>query len=59
VVKGVQRADGSRVWLSVSTTRVDLPAPHRRLRRGGSFVDVTARSRRATRWSRASTASAT
>ena len=27
VVKGVQRPDGSRVWLSISTTRVELPAP--------------------------------
>jgi hypothetical protein len=41
VVKGVMRPDGTRVWLSVSTTLVDLPLPYGH---GvvGSFVDVTA-----------------
>src|SRR5688572_17471454 len=28
VVKGVMRPDGTRVWLSVSTTLVDLPPPY-------------------------------
>jgi len=41
VIKGVVRPDGSRVWISINTTLVDLPAPY-----GGhgvvtSFVDVT------------------
>ena len=41
VVKGVQRPDGGRVWLSISTTRVELPAPHGGLGVVASFVDVT------------------
>ena len=41
VIKGVQRPDGSRVWISISTTRVDLPAPHAGLGVVASFVDVT------------------
>jgi diguanylate cyclase (GGDEF)-like protein/PAS domain S-box-containing protein len=41
VVKGVMRPDGRRVWLSVSTTRVDLPAPWSGHGVVGSFVDVT------------------
>ena len=41
VVKGLQRPDGSRVWLSISTTRVELPAPHRGHGVVASFVDVT------------------
>jgi diguanylate cyclase (GGDEF)-like protein/PAS domain S-box-containing protein len=42
VVKGVMRPDGTRVWLSVSTTLVDLPAPYGGQGVVGSFVDVTA-----------------
>ncbi|HEY6966159.1 MAG TPA: EAL domain-containing protein [Burkholderiales bacterium] len=42
VVKGVLRPDGRRVWISVSTTPVDLPAPYRGRGVVGSFVDVTA-----------------
>lgn len=41
VIKGVQRSDGSRVWLSISTTRVALPAPHLGHGVVASFVDVT------------------
>jgi diguanylate cyclase (GGDEF)-like protein/PAS domain S-box-containing protein len=41
VVKGVRRPDGGRVWLSVSTTRVELPAPHGGFGVVASFVDVT------------------
>jgi diguanylate cyclase (GGDEF)-like protein/PAS domain S-box-containing protein len=41
VVKGVRRPDGSRVWLSVSTTRVELPAPYSGQGVVASFVDVT------------------
>ena len=41
VIKGVQRADGSRVWLSISTTRVDLPAPNAGHGVVASFVDMT------------------
>ncbi|MEO8142995.1 MAG: EAL domain-containing protein [Betaproteobacteria bacterium] len=42
VVKGVRRPDGSRAWLSISTTRVELPAPHPGYGVVASFVDVTA-----------------
>ena len=42
IVKGVQRPDGGRVWLSISTTRVELPAPHLGHGVVASFVDVTA-----------------
>jgi diguanylate cyclase (GGDEF)-like protein/PAS domain S-box-containing protein len=42
VVKGVMRPDGKRVWLSVSTTLVDLPQPYGGHGVVGSFVDVTA-----------------
>jgi diguanylate cyclase (GGDEF)-like protein/PAS domain S-box-containing protein len=42
VVKGVLRPDGSRVWISVSTVRVDLPSPHGGHGVVASFVDVTA-----------------
>jgi diguanylate cyclase (GGDEF)-like protein/PAS domain S-box-containing protein len=42
VVKGVLRPDGTRVWISVSTTLVDLPAPHGGHGVVASFVDVTA-----------------
>ena len=42
VVKGVLRPDGRRVWISVSTTPVDLPAPYGGRGVVGSFVDVTA-----------------
>jgi diguanylate cyclase (GGDEF)-like protein/PAS domain S-box-containing protein len=42
VVKGVLRGDGRRVWISVSTTAVDLPAPYGGRGVVGSFVDVTA-----------------
>jgi diguanylate cyclase (GGDEF)-like protein/PAS domain S-box-containing protein len=41
VVKGVLRGDGQRVWISVSTTPVDLPAPYGGRGVVGSFVDVT------------------
>jgi len=41
VVKGVLRPDGRRVWISVSTTPVDLPAPYGGRGVVGSFVDVT------------------
>ena len=41
VVKGVLRPDGGRVWISVSTTRVELPAPYGGFGVVGSFVDVT------------------
>ncbi len=41
VVKGVQRPDGSRIWLSISTTPVDLPAPHAGHGVVASFVDVS------------------
>ena len=41
VLKGVQRPDGSRVWLSISTTLVDLPAPHGGHGVVSSFIDVT------------------
>ncbi len=41
VVKGVRRPDGGRVWISVSTTRVDLPAPYTGHGVVASFVDVT------------------
>ena len=40
-VKGVQRPDGSRVWLSISTTRVELPPPQAGLGVVASFVDVS------------------
>jgi diguanylate cyclase (GGDEF)-like protein/PAS domain S-box-containing protein len=40
-VKELQRPDGSRVWLSISTTRVELPAPHSGQGVLASFVDVT------------------
>jgi diguanylate cyclase (GGDEF)-like protein/PAS domain S-box-containing protein len=42
VVKGVLRPDGSRVWISVSTSLVELPAPYEGRGVVGSFVDVTA-----------------
>jgi diguanylate cyclase (GGDEF)-like protein/PAS domain S-box-containing protein len=42
VVKGVLRPDGSRVWISVSTTLVDLPQAYGGRGVVGSFVDVTA-----------------
>ncbi|MFY9314743.1 MAG: EAL domain-containing protein [Burkholderiales bacterium] len=42
VVKGVMRPDGRRVWISVSTTLADLPAPYHGQGVVGSFVDVTA-----------------
>jgi diguanylate cyclase (GGDEF)-like protein/PAS domain S-box-containing protein len=42
VVKGVLRPDGSRVWISVSTTLVDLPRTYGGRGVVGSFVDVTA-----------------
>jgi len=42
IVKGVLRPDGRRVWISVSTTPVDLPAPYGGRGVVGSFVDVTA-----------------
>ncbi len=42
VVKGVLRPDGKRVWISVSTTAVELPAPYGSRGVVGSFVDVTA-----------------
>jgi diguanylate cyclase (GGDEF)-like protein/PAS domain S-box-containing protein len=42
VVKGVVRGDGSRAWISVSTVRVDLPAPLGGHGVVASFVDVTA-----------------
>jgi len=38
VVKGVMRPDGSRVWISVSTALVDLPAPYAGHGVVGSFV---------------------
>ena len=41
VVKGVVRGDGSRAWISVSTVRVDLPAPLGGHGVVASFVDVT------------------
>ena len=41
VVKGVLRPGGARVWISVSTTLVDLPAPYRGHGVVASFVDVT------------------
>ncbi len=41
VIKGVRRPDGGRVWLSISTTRVMLPAPHAGHGVVVSFVDVT------------------
>ncbi|MGH8766393.1 MAG: putative bifunctional diguanylate cyclase/phosphodiesterase, partial [Burkholderiales bacterium] len=41
VVKGVLRGDGSRAWISVSTRRVDLPAPYKAQGVVASFVDVT------------------
>ncbi|MBC7804404.1 MAG: EAL domain-containing protein [Candidatus Parcubacteria bacterium] len=41
VLKGVQNADGGRVWLSINTTRVDLPAPYGGHGVVASFVDVT------------------
>jgi len=49
VVKGVQRADGSRIWLSISTARVDLPPPYKGHGVVASFIDVTesVRARRA------------
>ncbi|MEK6246516.1 MAG: PAS domain S-box protein, partial [Pseudomonadota bacterium] len=40
-VKDLLRPDGSRVWLSISTTRVELPAPHAGNGVVASFVDVT------------------
>jgi len=42
VVKGVLRPDGSRAWISVSTTLVELPADYGGRGVVGSFVDVTA-----------------
>ncbi len=42
VVKGVLKPDGSRVWISVSTTLVDLPPAYGGRGVVGSFVDVTA-----------------
>ncbi len=42
VVNGLQRPDGSRVWLSISTTLVDLPAPQGGHGVVSSFLDVTA-----------------
>jgi diguanylate cyclase (GGDEF)-like protein/PAS domain S-box-containing protein len=42
VIKGVLRPDGSRVWISVSTTLVDLPQAYGGRGVVGSFVDVTA-----------------
>ena len=41
VVKGVLRPDGSRVWISVSTTLVELPLFYGGCGVVGSFVDVT------------------
>ena len=41
IVKGVLRPDGRRVWISVSTTLVELPAPYGGDGVVGSFVDVT------------------
>ena len=41
VVKGVLRPDGKRVWISVSTTLVELPPPYSGHGVVGSFVDVT------------------
>src|SRR5258706_3704307 len=40
-VKDLLRRDGSRVWLSVSTTRVELTEPHGGHGMLASFVDVT------------------
>ncbi|MCC6212681.1 MAG: EAL domain-containing protein [Burkholderiales bacterium] len=42
VVKGVLRPDGSRAWISVSTTLVELPPAYGGRGVVGSFVDVTA-----------------
>ena len=42
VVKGVLRPDGSRVWISVSTALVELPAAYGGRGVVGSFIDVTA-----------------
>jgi diguanylate cyclase (GGDEF)-like protein/PAS domain S-box-containing protein len=42
VLKGVLRPDGRRVWISVSTALVDLPASYGGRGVVGSFVDVTA-----------------
>jgi diguanylate cyclase (GGDEF)-like protein/PAS domain S-box-containing protein len=41
VIKGVNRGDGSRAWLSISTRRVDLPPPHRTPGVVASFIDVS------------------
>jgi len=41
VLKGVLRPDGQRVWISVSTTLVELPASYGGRGVVGSFVDVT------------------
>ena len=41
VIKGVKRPDGSRVWLSINTTLVDLPAPYGGQGVVASFLDVT------------------
>jgi diguanylate cyclase (GGDEF)-like protein/PAS domain S-box-containing protein len=42
VVKGVLRPDGKRVWISVSTAPVKLPADYGGRGVVGSFIDVTA-----------------
>jgi len=42
VLKGILRPDGQRVWISVSTAMVDLPAAYGGRGVAGSFVDVTA-----------------
>jgi diguanylate cyclase (GGDEF)-like protein/PAS domain S-box-containing protein len=41
VIKGVKRPNGSRVWLSINTTLVDLPAPYGGQGVVASFLDVT------------------
>ena len=60
VVKGVLRPDGRRVWISVSTALVELPATYGGRGVVGSFIDVTADGRGAPRaGDKASSASAT
>jgi diguanylate cyclase (GGDEF)-like protein/PAS domain S-box-containing protein len=41
VIKGVKRPDGSRAWLSINTTLVELPAPYGGHGVVASLVDVT------------------
>ena len=41
VIKGVQRPDGRRVWLSLSTRLVELPAEYGGRGAVSSFLDVT------------------